>query len=204
MDINTILDSHKFKNDDEKSRFIKLLFSVQNDLNELTLEKYQRINPLAEDVTDWKKRGELIFGIGKNITVYNTCSIVGKVEVGENTWIGPYTALDGNGGLKIGKNCSISAGVNIITHDSVKWALSGGKHSYEYKSIEIGDNCFIGTGAFITRGVKIGNHCLIGAGAVVTKDIPAYSIALGVPAKVVGEVVLNNGSVDFKYFNKES
>jgi len=200
MDINTILNSDKFKNDDEKSRFIELIFAVQKDLSEITLEKYKRINPFIEDITDWKKRGELFFGPGKNITVYNTCSIVGKVEVGENTWIGPFTALDGKGGLKIGKNCSISAGVNIVTHDSVKWALSGGKQAYEYQSIEIGDNCFIGTGAFISRGVKIGDYCLIGAGAVVTKDIPSYSIALGVPARIVGEVLIIDNVVEFRYF----
>jgi acetyltransferase-like isoleucine patch superfamily enzyme len=200
MDIDTILSSDKFINDDEKSRFINLLFSVQRDLSEITLEKYGRLNPFSEDITDWKKRGEFLFGQGKNISVYSTCSVSGNVEVGENTWIGPYTALDGNGGLKIGKNCSISAGVNIVTHDSVKWALSGGKLSYEYQSIEVGDNCFIGTGAFISKGVIIGNHCLIGAGAVVTRDLPPYSIALGVPARIVGEVVVKENSIEFKYF----
>ena len=37
-------------------------------------------------------------------------------------------------------------------------------------------------------GVTIGEHALVGAGAVVTRDIPDYSIAVGVPAKVVGDV----------------
>ncbi|HEY1037800.1 MAG TPA: acyltransferase [Bacteroidia bacterium] len=196
MDLNSILSSESFSANEEKSKLVELLMGIQEDLNRITLQKYKRANPLVEDITDWKKRGELIFGPGKNITVYNTCTIVGDVNVGENTWIGPYTALDGNGGLRIGKNCSISAGVNIVTHDSVKWALSGGLHPYEYQPIEIGDNCFIGTGAFITRGVKIGKHCLIGAGAVVTKDIPDYSIALGVPAKVRGKVLVDNDKVE--------
>jgi acetyltransferase-like isoleucine patch superfamily enzyme len=200
MDLNSILNSGKFKNDNEKAHFIKLLMSIQDDLNDFTSEKYKRVNPFIEDVTDWKKRGEKIFGKGKNITVYNTCTVVGDVTVGENTWIGPYTALDGGGGLKIGKNCSISAGVNIVTHDSVKWALSGGMHPYEYQPIEIGDNCFIGTGAFITRGVKIGKHCLIGAGAVVTKDIPDFSIALGVPAKIKGRVIIDGAAVDLEFY----
>ena len=119
--------------------------------------------------------------------------VVGKVEVGNNTWIGPYTALDGGQcGIKIGSNCSISSGVNIVAHDTVKWALSGGNEPYENAPIQIGNNCFIGTNAFISKGVKIGNNCVIGAGAVVTKDIPDFSIALGVPAKIKGKVEIKN------------
>jgi acetyltransferase-like isoleucine patch superfamily enzyme len=199
MDINTILNSEKFSGDEEKIKLVKLLFSVQTDLNTITKEKFNRINPFAEDITDWKKRGELFFGPGKNITVYNTCTIVGNVEVGENSWIGPYTALDGNGGLKIGKNCSISAGVNIVSHDTVKWAISGGKLPYEYAPISIGDCCFIGTGAVITKGVTIGNHCLIGAGAIVTKDVPNNSIVFGTPAAIRGRVIVKDNDIEFIY-----
>lgn len=199
MDINTILTSEKFVNEEDKLKLIKLLFSIQTDLNSITKEKFNRTNPFVEDITDWKKRGELLFGEGKNISVYNTCSVSGNVEVGENTWIGPYTALDGNGGLKIGENCSISAGVNIVSHDTVKWAISGGKMPYEYAPISIGNCCFIGTGAMITKGVTIGNHCLIGAGSIVTKNIPDYSIAFGVPAIVRGKVVITNNNVEFIY-----
>ena len=139
--------------------------------------------------------------MGKNITIYDSCTITGNVKIGENTWIGPYTALDGTGGLTIGKNCSISASVNIISHDTVKWALTGGKKGYENEPISIGDNCFIGTGAFISKGISIGNCCLIGAGAVVTKNIPANSIAFGVPARIVGKVIVNNQDVVLEYHN---
>ena len=50
----------------------------------------------------------------------------------------------------------------------------------------IEDDCWLGTGAKVLDGVRIGRGCVIGAGAVVTKDIPPYSIAVGVPAKVIG------------------
>ena len=145
-------------------------------------------------------RGEYLFGKNKNITVYNTYTVVGNVEVGENSWLGPYTALDGGKvGLSIGKNCSISSGVNIITHDSVKWALSEGKCEYEYQPINIGDNCFIGTNTVITKGVNIGKHCLIGANAVVTKSFSDNKIIMGVPAKCVGDVIIQNNNVTLKY-----
>ncbi|MDC3260117.1 acyltransferase, partial [bacterium] len=171
---------------DEIEQLRKQLVKLQDRLRYETHSKYGRVNPLNEDLTDWKERGEFLFGIGKNITVYNSCSVAGNVEVGKNTWIGPYSALDGNGGIKIGENCSISSGVQIISHDSVKWALSGGNLPYEYAEINIGNNCFIGTNAVITKGVTIGNHCLIAAGAVVTSDIPDRAIVGGVPAKKIG------------------
>ncbi len=49
----------------------------------------------------------------------------------------------------------------------------------------IGKNCFIGTGVKIMAGVHIGEHSVIGANAVVTHDIPPYSVAVGIPAKVI-------------------
>ena len=100
------------------------------------------------------------------------------MKVGEDTWIGPYTALDGGEcGIEIGSNCSISSGVNIIGHDSVKWALSGGSQNHEYAPIRIGDNCFIGTNVVITKDVTIGNHCLVGANAVVSKSFPIIRLS---------------------------
>ena len=180
----------------------KELIRLQQKLREETRKKYDRANPFVEDITDWKERGEYLFGKNKNITVYNTCTVAGKVHVGENTWIGPYTALDGGkSGITIGSNCSISAGVNIIGHDSVKWALSGGRQKYEYAPVSLGDNCFIGTNAVITKGVSIGNHCLVGANAVVTRSFPDYSIILGVPARHMGNVIVTEEDVILEYFD---
>ncbi|MBW4484852.1 MAG: hypothetical protein KME14_20135 [Tildeniella torsiva UHER 1998/13D] len=53
------------------------------------------------------------------------------------------------------------------------------------KGITIEDKCWIGSGAKILDGVTIGYGSAVGAGAVVTKDIPPYSVAVGVPAKVL-------------------
>ena len=126
----------------------KDLIQLQRKLQNETKKKYDRVNPFVEDITNWKEKGEYLFGENKNITVYNTCTVVGDVKVEKNTWIGPYTALDGGHcSIKIGSNCSISSGVNIIGHDSVKWALSGGNLPYEYGDIKIGNNCFLGTNA---------------------------------------------------------
>nr|WP_262895498.1 acyltransferase [Mucilaginibacter segetis] len=75
--------------------------------------------------------------------------------------------------------------------------LSGLNHGYEdistppriqkvnTKQITIHDNVWIGANSVVTAGVTIGKHAIIGAGSVVTKDIPAYSVAVGNPARVI-------------------
>ena len=51
--------------------------------------------------------------------------------------------------------------------------------------IRVGNNVYIGSGAYIMPGVTIGDNCIIGAASVVTKDIPANSVAVGIPARVI-------------------
>lgn len=127
-------------------------------------------------------------GFGERTRIYSTSHIFGILKVGKNTWIGPFTILDGSGGLEIGSNCSISAGVQIYTHDSVQWALSGGKTEYPREPVKIGDNCYIGPNVVITRGVTIGDCCVIGAQSLVVKDVPAYSFVAGIPTKFIHKV----------------
>ncbi len=203
MELDKILKEDSFSSNPKRTELIKDLFDLQYALRDITFRDFKRTNPFQEDLTDWKERGEFLFGKGKNITVYNSVSFAGDVKVGENTWIGPYVELDGTGGLEIGNFCSISANVNIATHDTVKWALSGGKHPYEYAPVKIGNNCFIGNGAIINKGVTIGNNVLIGSGAIVTKDIPDFSIAVGVPAKVTGKVILMENDVKLEFFDQK-
>lgn len=130
--------------------------------------------------------------VGKEYNDY--CIIVGEPKVGEGTWVGYFTLLDGSGGLTIGRNCSIASGVQIYTHDTVRWALEGlRKDHIDYSHVDracvtIGDNVYIGANAIILKGVTVGNQCVIGAGAVVTRSLPPCSVALGVPAKIVGQV----------------
>jgi acetyltransferase-like isoleucine patch superfamily enzyme len=185
----------------------KRLRSLHSDLQELhaelraeTRRKYGRINPFYEDLFNWKERGEHWLGADKGVTIYNSTTVVGDVQIGNNTWIGPFCSLDGTGGLKIGGNCAISLGCQLISHDTVKWALSGGKEPYEYGPIAIGDCCFLGVHTVVLRGVTIGNHCLIGAGSIVTRDVPEFSIAVGAPARRIGTVrVSDDGQVQLVY-----
>ena len=161
--------------------------------------KWQRDLPLDEMLFDrWERAHSL--GFGRGASIYHNSYVYGDVSVGEDSWIGPFTILDGSGGLKIGRNCSISAGVHIYTHDTVKWALSGGRADYERAAVTIGDCCFIGPQAVIAKGVRIGSHTVVGANAFVNCDIPEYTIAVGTPCKPVGKVVEDSdGGVRLEY-----
>ena len=145
-------------------------------------------------------KGQKKLGFSDGVSIYNSSLVYGNVEIKENTWIGPYTILDGSGeGITIGKYCSISAGVHIYTHDTVMWALSGGEKR-KIGSVDIGDNTYVGSKSIITLGVKIGSCCLIGAGSLVNKSFPKNSILLGSPARRVGKVKFGkNNEINLEY-----
>lgn len=105
--------------------------------------------------------------------------------------------------LEIGKYCSIAHGVNFIVdggfHNCSEITnypfinnltsdpkLTSMRTTFQQKeSIQIGNDVWIGMNSIILPGVKIGNGVTIAAGSVVNRDIPDYSIAGGVPAKVI-------------------
>jgi len=146
--------------------------------------QFRRTLPLGDYVVDrWEKARMLGFGEGSS--VYDSAHIFGSVTVGRDCWIGPFTLLDGSGGLSIGDNCSISAGVQIYSHDTVGWAVSGGAAAPSHAPTRIGSNCYIGPNAVIAKGVDIGDGAIVGANSLVLADIPAGATAYGTPARVV-------------------
>jgi acetyltransferase-like isoleucine patch superfamily enzyme len=104
----------------------------------------------------------------------NNCSI----EIGDESFLGPYVCIAGAGNIKIGRRCLIASQTGIYANNHREYGMS-------WEGITIEDNCWLGTGVKVLDGVTIGKCSVIGAGAVVTKDIPPYSIAVGVPAKVI-------------------
>ncbi|MGX7927492.1 acyltransferase [Tsuneonella sp. HG094] len=146
---------------------------------------HTRTLPFGDYVSDrWEKARSLGFGDGTS--VYDSAHVFGNVTVGRDTWIGPFTVLDGSGGLSIGSNCSISAGVQIYSHDTVEWATSGGSAPNAYAATAIGDNCYIGPNTIIAKGVTIGTGAIIGANSLVLDDVPAGAKAFGTPARIAG------------------
>jgi acetyltransferase-like isoleucine patch superfamily enzyme len=150
-------------------------------------KKYARTLPFGDYIVDrWEKAKEL--GFGEGTSIYDSSLVFGNVSVGLNTWIGPFTILDGSGGIDIGDNCSISSGVQIYSHDSVDWSISGGKKEKKYAKTIVGNNCYIGPNVVISKGVIIGDYCVIGANSFVNKNIASGMKAVGSPCKVIGKV----------------
>jgi acetyltransferase-like isoleucine patch superfamily enzyme len=116
------------------------------------------------------------------------CWITGSPVIGEGTWIGAFTLIDGQGGLTIGRGCDISSGAQILTHSTVRRCLSERKYNrVDRQATTLEDHVFVGTNAVILMGSHVGHHSIIAAGAVVLEGtiIPPYSMVAGVPARVI-------------------
>lgn len=119
------------------------------------------------------------------------CWIAGNPVIGEGTWIGAFTLIDGLGGLTIGKGCNISSGAQVLSHSTVRRCVTERRHSdVDGKATEVGDYVFIGANAVVQMGVRIGDHSVIGAGAIVLEDavIPPYSLVVGAPGRIVRDI----------------
>lgn len=90
--------------------------------------------------------------------------------------------------IEIGENCILTYGVSIVAHD-YSWSVLRKSHGILAPTgggeVKIGNNCFIGLNTLILRNSTIGDNCIIGAGSVVCSTIPANSVAVGNPCKVI-------------------
>lgn len=119
--------------------------------------------------------------------------IVGEPAIGEGTWIGAFTVIDGSGGLTIGSGCDVASGAHIYTHSSALRCVSGRKYpEVDRAPVTIGDRVFIGANSVIQMGITIGDEAIIAAGAVVTRDVASRTVVAGNPARVVGDVDLDD------------
>jgi acetyltransferase-like isoleucine patch superfamily enzyme len=160
--------------------------------------KYDRMLPLDEMLLDRWKKAELL-GFGEQTSVYENVYVYGKPKVGKNVWVGPFVVLDGTGGLTIGDGCDISCGAMIFTHSTHLRCVSKRNMDVEKKPVKIGNYVYVGSGAIVLPGVTIGDNSVIGAGAVVSKNVPALSVVMGVPAKIVGKVVLKGKKAKIEF-----
>ncbi|NJN43960.1 MAG: acyltransferase [Anaerolineae bacterium] len=112
------------------------------------------------------------------------------IKIGQNSLVGEYSVIRGQGGVDIGNRVYTSPFTQIIGsrscfNDPNKPFVDQGITA---QGIHIEDDVWIGASAIITDGVRIGKGAVVAAGAVVTKDVPPYTVVGGVPAKVIRDI----------------
>src|SRR2546428_8368813 len=188
---------------DEISKLNMNLKLLHDKLRHDMKQRWDRTLPFEELLFDRWEKAKLLRAKSQS-SVYHNSYIYGDIVSGKNSWIGPLAVRDGSGGkLKIGNYCSISSGVQIYTHDTVKWSLTGGRASKEKKGVTIEDYCYLGPFTVVTKGIEIGKCSVIGAHSLVNSSIPPHSLAFGIPAKVVAKVKIKGKKVYYRFFNSE-
>ena len=136
--------------------------------------------------------------IDPTVVLAPNTTIIGDVTIGAHTSLWPGSVLRGDyGRIRIGENCSIQD--NVVVHCSKENPAIIGNgvtvaHSAIIHACSIGKECLIGAGAIIFDGAKVGAQSILGVGAVVLegRTIPRRSVAVGMPAKVVRTVNLQD------------
>lgn len=111
----------------------------------------------------------------------------GNIRIGANTAINSFSTLYGQGGLEIGSNVRIGPRVGVFPSNK-RFADNSrpiAQQGIERLGIVIEDDVWLGANVQVMDGVVIGRGSIVGAGAVVTRSLPPYSVAAGVPARVV-------------------
>lgn len=144
--------------------------------------------------------------IGKNVNVGNSCRITvstdfcgistksktkTKIKIGNHVDIGDNTFISANNNIKIGDHVIMGPYVFITDHDHGFSDIKKNLHQQpltENGHVVIEDNVFLGTKCSILKNVSIGQHSVIGANSVVTQDIPAFSVVVGNPARIIKKI----------------
>lgn len=112
-----------------------------------------------------------------------------RISIGRDCHIGEGSSLwagDESGRIIIGHCVSLAPDVFITASDyQFKKGIPFRQQPKRDRDVIIGDDVWLGNKVIVTAGVTIGDGCIVGAGAVVTKDLPANSIAIGIPAKPI-------------------
>ncbi len=148
------------------------------------------IEPMAHLRVDYSSPREHVISVGAYSVVKDYAQLfprTGFIVIGTHCSINPFCVLQGYGGITIGDHVRIAAHTSLVAfnHNFEDTEQTIREQGSQAKGIVIEDDVWIGSGVRVLDGVRIGKGSVIGAGAVVTADIPPYSVAVGVPARVM-------------------
>ncbi len=174
------------------------------ELQAMTLKTKRLLAALnAVDFADKKRKRQIMqemFGaMGDNvhIDIDFHCEYGKNIFLGNNVIINMNSTFVDNNRIEIGDNVLIASNVQIYTatHSTrvkerlvQEWDGTRGFCNVIARPVKIEDNVWIGGGVIILPGVTIGKNSVIGAGSVVTRSIPADSVAVGNPCRVIKHV----------------
>lgn len=168
-------------------RNVKLVHSRKIRLGSgVTLSDFAEIDALSKDGV--VLGNNVMIGTHTIIRCTGSLKKLGKgLKIGDNCGTGDFCFFGSAGGISIGDNVIMGQNVRFHSENHIfdRTDLPIKSQGVTNKGIEVGNDCWIGSGAVFLDGVKVGNGCVIGANSLVNKDIPDYSIAVGNPVRVI-------------------
>lgn len=127
--------------------------------------------------------GEGVSLIGTVVPVELVTYTLGRIEIGDHTFINYGSSIAARASVQIGSHCHLGHYTFVMDNDQHDVV----RHTELPQSgpVIIEDHVWIGSKAVILPGVRIGSRAVIGAGSIVTKDIPPRCVAAGNPARVL-------------------
>lgn len=123
---------------------------------------------------------------GKNLDIEKGSTFTSRVTIGDRSGIGRHCELHGE--VHIGNDVMMAPECVFysVNHETSNTEVPmNAQGETDVRPIHIGNDVWLGRRVMVMPGVTIGDGCIIAAGAVVTKDIPSYSVAGGVPARII-------------------
>ncbi len=117
--------------------------------------------------------------------IYIRAGAKARIEIGDRVAFNSFVRLFGHGGIRIGDDTQLGPGV-LITTTSHNYGQDLLEATFE--PVTLGKGVWVGANVTILPGVTIGDGAVIGAGAVVNRDIPARTLAAGVPVRVIRRI----------------
>lgn len=111
-----------------------------------------------------------------------------KIKIGKRCFLGYRLCILAGADVTLGDDVLMASDITLCSHNhgmDPETSIPYMSQKLTCKPIQIGDNCWIGDKVVVVAGVSIGKGAVIGAGSVVTKSVPDYSIAAGIPARVI-------------------
>jgi len=131
--------------------------------------------------------------VGKGAIIFSPLQVMParasrSITIGARTFLNANVRFGERGGVTIGEFCQIGPNVSFETATHTLEFEPNKSRRSVYKSIRLGNNVWIGSGAIILPGVTIGDGSVVAAGAVVTKDVPPMTLVGGNPARPIKQI----------------